>query len=186
MSDDVGWLSSLPQPGQLWQMPGSKRQPGYKKSNSREHGVVLKDNISYIYAYFPSYPACPFLSLLTLTLALALKAFFLRDFTITTSKHPLIVSYIMASIKCPGIGPGCPPDGSPLGYAPNMAASIIFLALFGVSLAAHITLGWKYKTWTFLIAMALGSITECVGYLGRILMHNNPYKLSTLVFISQT
>jgi hypothetical protein len=88
----------------------------------------------------------------------------------------------MASIKCSAIGPDCPPDGSSLGYAPNMAASISFVALFGASLAAQVAMGWKYKTWTFLIAMALGSTTECIGYLGRILMHNNPYKLSTLVF----
>lgn len=88
----------------------------------------------------------------------------------------------MASMKCTAIGPDCPADGSSLGYAPNMAASIVFLGIFSISLVAHAALGWKYKTWTFLIAMALGSSSEMVGYLGRILMHNNPYKLSTLVF----
>lgn len=88
----------------------------------------------------------------------------------------------MASMKCTAIGPDCPADGSSLGYAPNMAASIVFLGIFSISLVAHVALGWKYKTWTFLIAMALGSSSEMVGYLGRILMHNNPYKLSTLVF----
>lgn len=62
-----------------------------------------------------------------------------------------------------------------------MAASIIFMGIFGVSLIGHIGIGWKYKTWTFLIAMILGSSSELVGYLGRVLMHNNPYKLSTLV-----
>ena len=87
----------------------------------------------------------------------------------------------MATMKCKAIGPDCAPDGSSLGYAPNMAASIIFMALFGTSLVGHVALGWKYKTWTFLIAMALGSASELVGYLGRILMHDNPYKLSTLV-----
>jgi hypothetical protein len=90
----------------------------------------------------------------------------------------------MASMKCTEIGPDCPPDGSSLGYAPNMAASIIFMGLFGGSLIGHIALGWKYKTWTFLIAMILGSSSEVIGYLGRVLMHNNPYKLSTLVFSS--
>ena len=89
--------------------------------------------------------------------------------------------YGMASMTCTAIGPDCPADGSSLGYAPNVVASIVFLCLFSISLAGHVALGWKYKTWTFLIAMALGSSSELVGYLGRILMHNNPYKLSTLV-----
>lgn len=87
----------------------------------------------------------------------------------------------MAEITCKAIGPGCPAEGSPLGYAPNMTASIIFVGVFGVSLVAHVILGWKYKTWSFLIAMGLGSSSEIAGYLGRVLMHNNPYKLSTLV-----
>jgi hypothetical protein len=62
-----------------------------------------------------------------------------------------------------------------------MAASVIFMGIFGLSLVGHVVLGWKYKTWTFMVAMVLGSSSEVVGYLGRILMHNNPYKLSTFV-----
>lgn len=84
-------------------------------------------------------------------------------------------------MECTAIGPDCPSDGSPLGYAPNMAASIIFMVLFSISLVGQIALGWKYKTWTFLIAMGLGSSSEVVGYLGRILMRSNPYNLNTLV-----
>ncbi|KAH8817127.1 RTA1 like protein-domain-containing protein [Xylogone sp. PMI_703] len=86
----------------------------------------------------------------------------------------------MADMTCKEIGPGCPADGSSLGYPPNVAASVIFMGLFGVSLLAHTALGWKYKTWSFMTAMFLGSSSELIGYLGRILMHNNPYKLSTL------
>jgi hypothetical protein len=81
----------------------------------------------------------------------------------------------MAELKCIEIGTNCPIDGSSLSYAPNKAA------IFGSSLVCHVVLGWKYKTWTFMVAMFLGSSSEVVGYLGRILMHNNPYKLSTLV-----
>jgi hypothetical protein len=87
----------------------------------------------------------------------------------------------MAHMACKEIGPNCPSDGSSLGYAPNMAASVIFMGLFGISLVGHVVLGWKYKTWTFLVAMFLGSSSEVVGYLGRVLMHQNPYKLSTSV-----
>jgi len=85
----------------------------------------------------------------------------------------------MSGMRCKEIGPDCPSDGSSLGYAPNMAASIIFMVLFGISFIGHAVLGWKYKTWTFLGAMLLGSSAEVVGYLGRVFMHENPYKLST-------
>ncbi|KAF8848302.1 RTA1-domain-containing protein [Acephala macrosclerotiorum] len=87
----------------------------------------------------------------------------------------------MADISCKQIGPDCPSDGSPLGYAPNLAASVIFMGIFSLSSVGHLVLGWKYKTWSFMIAMLLGSSSEVVGYLGRILMHNNPYRLSTFL-----
>lgn len=96
----------------------------------------------------------------------------------------------MADIACKEIGPGCPADGSPLGYAPNMAASVAFMGIFSLSLFGHTFLGCKYRTWSFMTAMLLGSSSEVVGYLGRILMHNNPYRLSTFVplkkFVAKT
>jgi hypothetical protein len=87
----------------------------------------------------------------------------------------------MADMTCKQVGPDCPLDGSSLGYAPNIGASAVFTVLFSLSYVCHLTLGWKYKTWTFMIAMLLGSTSEVVGYIGRILMHNNPYRLSTYV-----
>src|SRR5947209_8218467 len=71
----------------------------------------------------------------------------------------------MADITCKEIGTRCPADGSPLGYAPNMAASIIFTGIFSLSLFGHTFLGCKYKTWSFMIAMLLGCSCEVVGYL---------------------
>ncbi|PMD38713.1 RTA1-domain-containing protein [Hyaloscypha variabilis F] len=87
----------------------------------------------------------------------------------------------MADMTCKQVGPDCPLDGSSLGYAPNIGASAVFTVLFSLSYVCHLTLGWKYKTWTFMIAMLLGSTSEVVGYIGRILMHNNPYRLSTFL-----
>ncbi|OBT91738.2 hypothetical protein VE01_10229 [Pseudogymnoascus verrucosus] len=80
-----------------------------------------------------------------------------------------------------GVGPDCPADGSPLGYAPNLAASIAFLSLFAVSLIAHVVWGIRYRTWTFMVCMVLGSMTEVIGYVGRVFMHKNPYNLSTFL-----
>jgi hypothetical protein len=83
--------------------------------------------------------------------------------------------------KCTEVGPGCPSNGSSLGYAPNLTASIIFIIIFASSFFAHLGLGTKYKTWGFMTATLLGSSSEVIGYIGRVLMHNNPYKLSTSV-----
>ncbi|KFZ12105.1 hypothetical protein V501_04380 [Pseudogymnoascus sp. VKM F-4519 (FW-2642)] len=84
-----------------------------------------------------------------------------------------------------GVGPDCPADGSPLGYAPNLAASIAFLSLFAVSLIAHVVWGIRYRTWTFMACMVLGSMTEVIGYVGRVFMYKNPYNLSTIMIFGR-
>ncbi|KAK9237840.1 RTA1 like protein-domain-containing protein [Lipomyces kononenkoae] len=85
------------------------------------------------------------------------------------------------SSTCKEIGPSCPADGSDLSYAPNLIASVVFVVVFGTSLVLHGILGWKTRTWSFLVAYFLGSSSEVIGYLGRIFLHSNPYKLSTFL-----
>lgn len=87
----------------------------------------------------------------------------------------------MAKGDCTQIGPNCPPDGSALGYPPNTAASIFFLVIFFLSICVHVLLGVRSRAWIFMIVYTLGSTMEVIGYVGRILMHNNPYDLNTLV-----
>ncbi|EXJ66010.1 uncharacterized protein A1O5_10987 [Cladophialophora psammophila CBS 110553] len=78
--------------------------------------------------------------------------------------------------ECTHVSPGCPSDGSSLGYAPNLPVTIVFLILFGIALLCNIIQGSKYKTWTFMAMMCLGSQSEVIGYIGRIFMHYNPYR----------
>lgn len=95
----------------------------------------------------------------------------------------------MIGEKCTEVGPDCPADGSSLGYPPNLVINIIFMGVFGTSLVCHLVQGWRAKTWTFMAAMCLGSNSEVIGYLGRVLMHSNPYRLSTflvqIIFLTQ-
>lgn len=72
--------------------------------------------------------------------------------------------------------PICPVEISVYGYRPSIPASATLIALYGVCLFVQIFLGWRYKTWTFLAAMALGCIDEMLGYVGRILLYQNPFK----------
>jgi hypothetical protein len=70
----------------------------------------------------------------------------------------------------------CPIELSVYGYRPSIAFSSILLALYGLAIVAHVYLGIKYKKWGFMAAMILGCVTEIIGYVGRILYYQNPWK----------
>ncbi|KUJ08889.1 RTA1-domain-containing protein [Mollisia scopiformis] len=77
--------------------------------------------------------------------------------------------------NCTSVSPECPVDGTIYGYTPNLAANAFFCAFFGLFLAANVLLPFKYKTWTFGIIVCFGAFAETVGYVGRIIMHSNPW-----------
>jgi hypothetical protein len=67
-------------------------------------------------------------------------------------------------------------------YRPSLVANSIFIALFMISGIFHLVQGfvnWRsrvYSTqWFYCVAMVLGCLTEIIGYLGRILLHSNPF-----------
>jgi hypothetical protein len=49
------------------------------------------------------------------------------------------------------------------------------MAFFGVCIFAQVGLGAVYKTWGFAVCMFFGLVLEVVGYVGRIMIHNNPF-----------
>ncbi|KAI9851638.1 MAG: hypothetical protein M1824_002590 [Vezdaea acicularis] len=69
----------------------------------------------------------------------------------------------------------CDVSQSIYGYAPNLGGSIFFLIAFFVLFVAHIVQGLKWKTKSFLGAMAIGAIGESIGYGGRIMLHYDPF-----------
>ncbi|KAF2193908.1 sphingoid long-chain base transporter RSB1 [Zopfia rhizophila CBS 207.26] len=76
---------------------------------------------------------------------------------------------------CTKVTPDCPVEGTIYGYYPSLGGNAFFAAFFGLCLIIQLVLGIKYRTWTFMIALALGCLGECIGYIGRIMMHNNPF-----------
>jgi len=76
---------------------------------------------------------------------------------------------------CVEVGPECPVEGTLYGYYPSIGANAFFAAFFGLCLVINLGLGIRYKTWTYMIALCLGCLGELVGYIGRILLYNNPY-----------
>jgi hypothetical protein len=76
---------------------------------------------------------------------------------------------------CTSVTPECPIDATIYGYTPNLAANAFFCAFFGLFLAANVQLPFKYKTWTYATIISLGALAEVIGYVGRIIMHSNPW-----------
>lgn len=71
----------------------------------------------------------------------------------------------------------CPASESIYGYAPSLAASIVFIVIFGISTVVFVVQGWKYRrTWlAFSIVFSLGCALETVGYIARVMLNNDPF-----------
>ncbi|KAF6821035.1 parasitic phase-specific protein psp-1 [Colletotrichum sojae] len=82
----------------------------------------------------------------------------------------------------------CPIEYSLYKYRPNLAVNVLFLALFAVAGAIHVFLGIRWRSWWFMSFMLAGCLSEIVGYVGRILMHANPFQFAAfmlqIVFIT--
>ncbi|KAF2840885.1 parasitic phase-specific protein PSP-1 [Patellaria atrata CBS 101060] len=69
----------------------------------------------------------------------------------------------------------CDAIESIIGYAPSLAASVIFTTLFALMTIALTIQGILTRTPSFTIAMTLGCICEAIGYAGRIILHSDPF-----------
>jgi hypothetical protein len=78
-------------------------------------------------------------------------------------------------LNCNSVSERCPVAASIYGYYPILACNAFFAALFGVCFFVNMGLGWRYRTWTYTLAMGLACLASCIGYIGRCIMHNNPF-----------
>jgi hypothetical protein len=69
----------------------------------------------------------------------------------------------------------CSVEYSVFQYVPSLAANSIFIALFVISGSIHLYQGIRSKQWFYMTAAIIGCITEVIGYIGRILLHTNPF-----------
>ncbi|MCJ1404949.1 hypothetical protein MMC11_008175 [Xylographa trunciseda] len=76
---------------------------------------------------------------------------------------------------CTVVTEQCPVDWTVYGYYPNLGVNAFFAAIFGVCFIIQVAQGFKYKSWNFTVPFALGCMTECIGYVGRVLLNNNPW-----------
>ncbi|KAJ6157973.1 hypothetical protein N7470_005565 [Penicillium chermesinum] len=82
----------------------------------------------------------------------------------------------MASYQtCSQVSELCPVEATTYGYYPDLGGNVFFAVFFGVLGLCQIGLGVYYRTWTFMVALGIGTWMELAGYIGRILMHYNPW-----------
>lgn len=68
-----------------------------------------------------------------------------------------------------------------MSYRPNLGGNVVFAALFGLCIVAQLVLGIRTKTWAFMTATILGLVLEIIGYIGRIMLHNNPFSYNAFI-----
>ncbi|KAJ3180698.1 hypothetical protein HDU87_001811 [Geranomyces variabilis] len=68
-----------------------------------------------------------------------------------------------------------------LDYVPTLAGNSIYFAIFAALLVFQIGAGIKYRTWGFMVAMMGGLILECLGYIGRLMLHSNPFNFNSFI-----
>jgi hypothetical protein len=76
---------------------------------------------------------------------------------------------------CTQVTPECPVEATTYGYRPNLGGDIFFCVVFGILFLAQLFLGVKARLKGFTFAVVIGCFGECVGYIGRLIMHNNPW-----------
>lgn len=77
--------------------------------------------------------------------------------------------------QCTEVTPQCPAIATTYGYYPILSVNAFFLALFGLCCLATLVIGVWTKTWTYTVALGIGTLLETGGYVGRIMMHGNPW-----------
>ncbi|KAF2821848.1 parasitic phase-specific protein PSP-1 [Ophiobolus disseminans] len=80
--------------------------------------------------------------------------------------------------KCLEVTDKCPVEATLYGYRPNMGANAFLAAFFGVMFITSLVIGIMTKTWTYTLALGIGTFLECVGYIGRVMMNSNPWSES--------
>jgi biotin transporter BioY len=67
------------------------------------------------------------------------------------------------------------------GYRPSLPVNAAFLAVYIIAAIIHAWLGARSRQWWFMSCMIAGAINAVIGYTGRILMYDNPFKYTAFM-----
>ncbi|OJD10453.1 hypothetical protein AJ78_08545 [Emergomyces pasteurianus Ep9510] len=73
----------------------------------------------------------------------------------------------------------CPIETSIYQYRPSLPANATFIALYGLSGLIHLLqlILWR-SHYAFTILILLGCVGEIIGYVGRLILYNNPFSIN--------
>ncbi|KAL2755349.1 hypothetical protein ACRALDRAFT_1082382 [Sodiomyces alcalophilus JCM 7366] len=77
--------------------------------------------------------------------------------------------------SCTEVNAMCPVEASLYGDYFTMGACVFFVVAFGLNAAAQGWLTYKSRAWSFGVYLAIGTLMEMIGYIGRAIMANNPW-----------
>ncbi|KAE8445435.1 hypothetical protein EG329_013448 [Mollisiaceae sp. DMI_Dod_QoI] len=60
-------------------------------------------------------------------------------------------------------------------YIPSLGGNAFYAAVFGIYILLNLIFGIHHRTWGYMAAMFFGLSGEVVGYIGRILLYQNPF-----------
>jgi hypothetical protein len=95
--------------------------------------------------------------------------------SLIVTQSPILAATMPGQNNCNAISPSCPLDQTIYGYYPTLPGNAFFLAIFAVLTLSNLVLGLRFRTYTYAVAMVFGCLGEAIGYLGRVLLHSNPY-----------
>ncbi|KAK0716327.1 RTA1 like protein-domain-containing protein [Lasiosphaeris hirsuta] len=75
----------------------------------------------------------------------------------------------------------CPLEASILQYQPSIPGNGIVIGVFALSMLIHLVQGVKWRCWDFMICIIIGCVDEIIGYIGRIMLHSNPFSFNAFV-----
>jgi hypothetical protein len=81
----------------------------------------------------------------------------------------------MSRRDCTEITPECPIELTLYGYRPALGVNSFFVALFSICFIVQVAYGSLRRTWTFMLALAVATFGEAIGYAGRVMMNDNPW-----------
>lgn len=75
----------------------------------------------------------------------------------------------------------CPMSWANIGYLPNVGGNVFYLICFAALLGVQLFYGIRAKTWTYMGPMVAGLLLEIIGYIGRLMLHTNPFILDNFL-----
>ncbi|KAE9987582.1 hypothetical protein EG328_002223 [Venturia inaequalis] len=78
-------------------------------------------------------------------------------------------------INCTSVSPTCPISATAYGYAPTLAPNAALLTVFILVALSQIYLLTRYRLYSYSLVIIAGSAIEAVGYIGKLLLHDNAW-----------